>query len=154
MQSPFIFTIHRVSCSQSFARKTSANKKEKPIFLKHFPEMPLVCRDLKLYTVGESSCTVRTHPSKRVMFLFWNCKKMIREGWIWSPLTLYMPFLSCCECLNSGIDPGELWIRGLPAATTYLPGKVSPCLPPLMKFPSVVWAPFCLHKGSCGHFRG
>lgn len=154
MQSPFIFTIHRVPCSWSFAKNSCANKNEKPILFKYFPEMSLVCSDLKLYNVEECSCTLSTHLSEHITILCWNCRKIIRQGWIWRPLTLYVSFLSWCDCLNSGMDPGELWIRGLPAANTYLPGKVSPCLLPLMKFPSVVCAPFYLHKGSCVHFRG
>lgn len=154
MQSPFISTIHRVPCSRSFAKNTCANENEKPIIFKHFPEMSLVCCDLKLHNIEEGPCTLSMHLSKHITFPCWNCSKIIRQGWIWSPLSLYVPFLSWCVCLNSGMDPGELWIRGLPAATTYLLGKVSPYSLHLMKFPSVVCAPFYLHKGSCGHFWG
>lgn len=115
--------------------------------------MSLVCSDLKLCSVGggflhSKDTSIQTY----VVFLCWYCRKMIRQGWIWSLLTLYVPLLNWCECLNSGMDPAEMWIRWLPAATTYLPGKVSPPLLPLVKFHSIVCAPFHLHKGSHGHF--
>lgn len=45
----------------SLAKKTCANKNEKLIILKHFPEMSLVNSGLKLYIVGGRSCTVRTY---------------------------------------------------------------------------------------------
>lgn len=67
------------------------------------------------------------------------------------PSNLVHAIFEFCESLNSKMDPDELWTRGLSAATTCLSVKVSP-LPPLMKFPSAVCAPFHLHKGSSGHF--